>query len=130
MRSHNVLAVALVALTLVACSRPAGEAATGEGGRGRYAGAGVYPAGRMWSQMAGVAASKDAAAARLGDDEQVIVVVDSHTGEVRQCGALSGYCVRMNPWAAPAGAAPITLAKHADQVDREAAAESGANKTQ
>ncbi len=41
---------------------------------------------------------KVAGKAGLADDEQVIVVVDSDTGEIRQCGALSGYCVGMRPW--------------------------------
>lgn len=51
--------------------------------------------------------------ARLSDDEHVVVVVDSLTGEIRQCGDLSGYCVGMNPWAKPLGAlqtAPVRLA--------------------
>ncbi len=32
------------------------------------------------------------------DDGQVIVVIDRQTGEVRQCGNRSGFCVAMNPW--------------------------------
>jgi len=53
---------------------------------GRYLGAAVYSPGRMWTQIARAGAPADAAAATLKDDEQVIVVVDSATGELRQCG--------------------------------------------
>ncbi len=58
-----------------------------------------YSAGRglaadqLWIR----ALPKVAGKAGLADDEQVIVVVDSDTGEIRQCGALSGYCVGLRP---------------------------------
>jgi hypothetical protein len=106
---------------LAACSGPV-RPTTASDAHGRYASAGTYPAGRMWSQMAAAPAPKDAAAARLGDDEQIIVVLDSQTGELRQCGNVSGYCVAMNPWSKPPGATPAALAKHADQLDAEAKA--------
>lgn len=78
----------------------------------------------MWSQMATANSSKDAAAAKLADDEQVIVVLDSKTGELRQCGNLTGYCVSMNPWAQPltqSQTAPIHLLKHAEELQQGAA---------
>lgn len=113
------------ALCLGGCNKPAAD-----GGllaspfhHSRYFGVGLYPPGRMWTQMVVASAPKDSAASRPNDDEQVIVVVDSDTGELRQCGNMSGYCVRMNPWATPLAApqiAPIPLVKHADQLDREA----------
>jgi len=88
---------------------------------GRYSGIGTYAAGRLWAQMAGVQAPTDPAAARLEDDEQIIVVVDSHTGEVRRCGDYSGVCVSMNPWAdqGTRTAAPVKLTKHAADLDAE-----------
>ena len=89
--------------------------------RARYSGIGMYAAGRLWSQMAGVQAPTDPAAARLEDDEQIIVVVDSHTGEVRRCGDYSGVCVSMNPWAdqGTRTAAPVKLTKHAADLDAD-----------
>jgi hypothetical protein len=122
------LMITAFALALCACNRPAGSALFGQGphGRiGRYAGVGLYPAGSMWSQLAAAAAPKDAAAARVTDDEQVIVVIDSQTGELRQCGNLSGYCIGLNPWAKPLAttqAAPAPLLKHAAELAQEAAA--------
>ena len=66
-------------------------------------------------------APKDSGASKLSDDDQVIVVVDSTTGELRECGNLSGYCVGLQPWARPAPqTAPVVLAKHANDVSREA----------
>jgi len=65
-------------------------------------------------------ASQDPAAAKLADDEHVIVVLDSHTGEIRQCGDHSGFCVAMNPWTSTAAAsAPVKLVKHAADLNAE-----------
>ena len=88
---------------------------------GRYSGIGTYEAGRLWAQMAGVEAPSDPAAAKLEDDDQIIVVVDSHTGEVRQCGNYSGVCVTTNPWTGQGSpnAAPVKLAKHAADLAAE-----------
>lgn len=92
---------------------------------GRYAGIGAFDAGRMWEQTAGAPASKDSKAATLADDEHIIVVLDSHTGEVRQCGDHSGICVAMNPWSGNGApiVAPTPLTKHAADLDAEAKAE-------
>ncbi len=63
-----------------------------------------------------------AAAAKVRDDDEIVVVVDSATGEVRQCGNLTGYCVGMNPWTRPLGASrtvPVNLSLHADQLAAE-----------
>ena len=90
---------------------------------GRYLGIGVYEAGRMWSRMVRANRAADPAAATTADDEKVIVVVDSHSGEVRQCGNLTGYCIGMNPWAGPLGreqGAPIGVTEHAADLDRQA----------
>ena len=115
------LAVLAMGLVLSGCG---GEAASPESrsrNPGRYAGIGTYDAGRLWAELAGVDAPSDAAAATVEDDEHVIVVVDSHTGEVRQCGDYSGVCVTMNPWAAGAtpGGAPVKLKQHAADLDAE-----------
>ena len=75
--------------------------------------------------MTGSAAARDPAAAKLQDDEHIIVVMDSHTGEVRQCGDHSGYCVAMNPWSGDGARMrlPVKLAKHGADLDAEAAAD-------
>jgi hypothetical protein len=61
----------------------------------------------------------------LADDEHVIVVLDSHTGEVRQCGDHTGFCVAMNPWSADARTTgtPVTLAQHAADLAAQDKAE-------
>ena len=71
--------------------------------------------------MAGVEAPSDTAAAKLEDDEHIIVIIDSHTVEVRQCGDYSGVCVAMNPWAAQGSrsATPVKLKKHAADLAAE-----------
>ena len=90
--------------------------------QGRFAGIGVFDAGKLWAQMTGAGQSLNAAAASIADDEHIIVVLDSHTGEVRQCGDHSGYCVKMNPWTGSQAALPVKLAKHAaDLVSDDAA---------
>lgn len=116
---------ALACLALTGCQKKAEAAASnlfGSSPRGRYLGVAVYAPGRMWEQVVRAGAPTDTAAATLKDDEQVIVVVDSATGEVRQCGNLSGFCIAMNPWSTPAAAVPSALLKHAQQLEDEAAA--------
>jgi hypothetical protein len=115
--------VVLLGLALSGCGRADSEYGTNRKVPGRYAGIGTFDAGRMWSQTAGIAAPKDPAAAKLEDDEHVIVVIDTRTGEVRQCGDHSGVCVAMNPWGGPGGlTAPVQLKKHAAELDAEAQA--------
>ena len=96
--------------------------ATGHRG-GRYLGIGVYPASDLWQHLAPPNRNADPHAATLEDDTQLIVVVDSNSGEIRQCGNMSGHCIGMNPWAAALGqgrAAPVTLGAHQADLDREA----------
>jgi hypothetical protein len=84
---------------------------------GRYQGIGTYPAGRLWSQMTDTDRNADPAAATLADDEQIVVVVDAVTGEVRQCGNLSGHCIAMNPWTG--AERPVRLGRHAADLEAE-----------
>jgi hypothetical protein len=121
---------ALACLALGGCEKPSEtpSAMFGASPRGRYLGVAVYAPGRMWRQVARSGAPANAAAATLQDDEQVIIVVDSATGELRQCGNLSGFCIAMDPWsksAASASGAPTALLKHAQQLDEEEAAAAG-----
>lgn len=122
-----MLSIAVAAISLAGCNRPV-SIDGGSEAHGRYASAGIYPVGRMWTQVVGAPAPKDSSAAKPADDEQIIVVLDSRTGELRQCGNISGFCVGMNPWAKPVGAsAPLAVAKHAGQLEAEAEAKSKAN---
>ena len=90
---------------------------------GRYLGIGIYQPGPLWARMVAAARPADSPAATVADDEQVIVVVDSNTGEVRQCGNFSGHCIAMNPWAGAVGrgqSAPVALNAHAADLERAA----------
>jgi hypothetical protein len=113
-----VIVLLAAATALAGCQKAAEGLGSSAGARGRYLGVGHYAPGPMWSQLA-AAAPKTPPAARLADDEQVIVVVDSLTGEVRQCGNLSGFCIGMKPWAAALPAAqlaPTQLSRHAAEL--------------
>lgn len=131
MRS-TLLVLGLAALVLAGCQRKeeAAAAPTGlfglGGAKARYLGVGMYMPGELWNQLAGTDAPTDPAAAVLDDDHLIIVVLDSATGELRQCGNLSGHCIGMNPWANPldpAQTAPARLLKHAKQLREEAEAQ-------
>lgn len=119
------------AFALGGCQRAeeAAALASGKPGeRGRFVGVGLYAPREMWTQLARSDVPQDPAAATLDDDEEVIVVLDSATGEIRQCGNLSGHCIALNPWAKTASAqdAPAALLKHARQLAEEAEAEANA----
>ena len=121
----GTICLLMVGCMLSGCGGPASGPGQPPKASGRYAGIGTYDAGRLWGEMAGATASTDAAAANLRDDEHVIVVIDSHTGEVRQCGDHSGFCVAMNPWSASGSRidAPVKLEKHAADLAAEDEAE-------
>ena len=106
---------------MAGCERPVPATDQELRGHGRYAGIGVFDPGELWARMA-VMVPDRAAAATLDDDEHIIVVVDSFTGEVRECGDHSGYCIAMNPWAKAASAAqrlPVDLTKHEAELRAE-----------
>jgi hypothetical protein len=108
------LSILAMGCLLSGCHQQGAVSGPGPRSQGRYAGIGTYNAGRLWGQMAGIEAPSESVAAKLEDDEHIIVVVDSHTGEVRQCGDYSGVCVAMNPWAGQGSrsATPVKLKKH------------------
>lgn len=90
-----------------------------EHGHGRYAGIGIYAPAQPWTRMVAAQQAKQTPAAQTIDDQAIIVVVDSATGEVRACGDMTGYCIGMNPWKTPLAAsqlAPINLTQHAKQL--------------
>ena len=110
-----VLALALLA----GCN--AKEEPTNTTTEGRYQGIGVYTAGNGWARIAVPPPGEGSRAATLADDDHVIVVSDSQTGEVRQCGDLSGYCITLNPWTQPLDATratPVTLEPLRDEAGR------------
>ena len=101
--------------------------ATEHGHGGRYLGIGVYPVSDLWQHLAPPNRNPDPHAATLQDDTQLIVVVDSRSGEIRQCGNMRGHCIGMNPWAAAleqGRAAPVALDAHQADLDRQAQQES------
>ncbi len=112
----------LLLLTIPGCNKSMAVDAEGTASRGRYSGIGTFPADPLWHQRIEIA-PKDESKARLADDSQIIVVVDTQTGEVRQCGNNSGQCVRVNPWSKDAAAPslPAALKKHAADLDADAA---------
>jgi hypothetical protein len=123
----SYLGVVLVAgLALGGCGGPVDIAKHGPSGR--YAGVGIYMADRTWTKMSDADKVSDKARSTVSDDQVVIVVVDSNTGELRQCGNMSGYCTGMNPWTRPLGASqanPVRLTEHAPEktASRDAAAD-------
>jgi len=112
------VALAAVALGLCGCSKPNWEDTSADqaGGRGAYAGVGIYGPSRQWTRLIANQQAKDPAAARAIDDQVIIVVENSTTGEVRACGDLTGYCIGMNPWKAPLLASQITPVKLTQHV--------------
>ena len=121
MRVSPLLLAAL--LSLAACHGTAADNPAARLGDGRYLGIGVYPAGQLWQHLAIRRTAAGVPAATIADDEHVIVLVDSHTGEVRECGDYSAVCVGLTPWqtslAMPDGA-PVMLTKHAADLAAEA----------
>jgi len=117
----SALSILAMGCLLSGCDQQGAVSGPGPKSQGRYAGIGTYDAGRLWGQMAGTETPSDAAAAKLEDDEHIIVVIDSHTGEVRQCGDYSGVCVAMNPWAGQGSrsATPVKLKKHVADLAAE-----------
>ncbi len=120
--------ITLLALAILAGCKKQEAAENGfDGGSaqgGRYLGVGIYSADELWEQLVQKAPPKDAPpkdpqAALIADDTEVIISVDSRTGEIRQCGNYSGHCIRSNPWKSDAAAAPAALAKHAAELERD-----------
>ena len=120
--SRSIWLSPLLLLTIAGCNKSPEVDADGTASRGRYSGIGTFPADPLWHQR-NETESKDESKARLSDDSQIIVVVDTQNGEVRQCGNNSGQCVRMNPWSKDAAASslPSALKKHVADLDTGAA---------
>lgn len=113
MKFFVIGAATLIAASLCGCSRlplPSSHPL-----HGRYVGIGIYNPNAQWTQMVGADAPKETPAARTIDDQAIIVVEDSETGDIRACGDLTGYCIGMNPWKkalASSQSVPINLTEH------------------
>ncbi len=87
---------------------------------GHYGAVGLYGPSKQWTKLISAQQAKDPATAQPIDDQVIIVVQDTATGEVRACGDLTGYCIGMNPWKTILLAdqvAPLKLTEHV-QPDR------------
>jgi hypothetical protein len=123
----SVAVLVIATMAVAGCQRgTAVEAERHSRHGGRYFGIGIYSANGLWEHLvrreAANARQKDAQSATLDDDSEIVVVVDSRTGEVRQCGNYSGYCLSMNPWKNQAGSLPAGLSKHALDLEKESEA--------
>lgn len=124
----KMLVLAVATLAVAGCQKThEGLSGASGGARGRYVGVGIYSPGQLWAELIRPAtAAADPAQATLADDEEIIVVLDSGTGELRQCGNLSGHCIGFNPWTASLAKGqgmPAQLLKHARDLAAEAEAE-------
>jgi hypothetical protein len=116
MKTRILAVLGVVALGLLGCSRSTSSEPTSVAGQNRYLGVGVYHPGAAWTHLADNQQPGASAAAKPSDDQVIIVVEDSRTGELRACGDLTGYCIGMNPWKTeliPSRQAPIGLTEHA-----------------
>jgi hypothetical protein len=114
MHRNNLATLALVCLALYGCK---GAQSSGDHAdrHGRYNGIGIYSPSRQWTKLVASQQPTDPQVARPIDDQVIIVVQDSATGEVRACGDLTGYCIGMNPWKTAlvsAQIAPLKLTEH------------------
>jgi hypothetical protein len=119
----------ILAACLTGCNqtRAQNSAEAAEHHGSRYLGIGIYPVTDLWEHIIGASRPSDPAAATLEDDTELIVVVDGNSGEIRQCGNMSGHCISMNPWTRPPDQVQVAPAKlDAHEVDlthiRDAAA--------
>lgn len=121
-RAKIILSLGLLAF-LSGCEGMTSNTASDVHQHSRYAGIGIYSPGKLWGaqESAQAKAHQDPALAKLSDDEQIIVVVDSRTGEVRECGNYSGYCASIQPWTNAVEGAPVKLSKHSDEANDTAA---------
>ena len=116
----RVLVLGTVAMALAGCNRANWSPLAETGQHGRYVGVGIYGPGKPWTRMVAAQAFGKGAGARLIDDQVILVVADSQTGEIRACGDLTGYCIGMNPWKQPLLAGripPIALTEHVKPDD-------------
>jgi hypothetical protein len=117
MRTHVRLLGLTATIAVIGVAGCRGEDAQSSSDyRGRYAGVGIYHPGPAWLKLVPGQSPADAASAKLIDDQAIIVVTDSQTGEIRACGDLTGYCVGMNPWRSSLVKSQIAPARLTDHM--------------
>jgi hypothetical protein len=110
----------LFAVISVAGCKRADWTPISDASHGRYLGVGIYGPGKQWTRLVANQTAKSDAVARPIDDQVLIVVADSQTGELRACGDLTGYCIGMNPWKQSllgSQMTPINLTSHVQPED-------------
>lgn len=120
MKFLQITSLFLVVSQLAGCDSAPDDSGSSGLRNGRYVGIGVFNSGVLWSQMRVAKPLEDISTARIADDEHIIVVVDTKTGQVRECGDYSGYCITMNPWTKavdPSMELPVSLIRHASDID-------------
>lgn len=90
LRVPTVFLILAMGAALSACGKKADSAAAGWDGPfsspqkpGRYLGVGIYTPSQTWGKLVQAQADSAAGDARLSDDQAIIVVMDSRTGEIR-----------------------------------------------
>ena len=123
-----VLVLGAIVTAPAGCSRADWSPLAEADQHGRYVGVGIYGPGKPWTRMVAAQSLNKGAGARPIDDQVVLVVADSRTGEIRACGDLTGYCIGMNPWKQPLLAGripPIALTEHVKPDDPNLTVEVG-----
>ncbi|KPF73972.1 hypothetical protein IP88_08195 [alpha proteobacterium AAP81b] len=115
------VALGIVLAALTGCGELAGTGPEPAPGNGRYVGVGLYAPHEGWQRQREVPPPAGDRAG-LADDDIVIVVTDSRTGEIRQCGNVSGHCTVMNPWGKAPLAVPVRLDRSRAAGDEAATA--------
>jgi hypothetical protein len=102
MRLISLLTAVAAPVCLMACNRAADSALPPHhdfaGVPGRYTSVGTYTPSNAWRRLALGAKTSSPNAATPDDDQAIIVVQDSRTGEIRACGDLTARCIGFNPW--------------------------------
>ncbi len=120
-----VMSAAAVAI-LGGCNAPPPNAS--EAIHGRYTGIGTYSPGALWSKIGSPRSAENPQMATTADDEHIIVVVDSQSGEVRECGDYSGICVSLQPWmkaVTKTQTSPVVITRRLPQIEQSPPASGG-----
>jgi len=116
-RSALLLLAAMLALS--GCKKMEAVTEGHSHGSGRYAGIGLYSPNRLWEKLTIKEEPGNTSAANLADDDMIVVTVDTKTGEIRQCGNLSGRCLASNPWKGTGLPLPANVSIHAAELSAQ-----------
>ena len=124
---RNAMLVFVLAVLLAGCGPHLANAP--HRGEGRFQGIGIGPAGDAWRKLADAPKPVSAKTANLADDDYLIVVTDTVTGEVRECGDRSGFCIQLRPWDKPAPSTPLLVTEHTKHKSDSDGGETTSNET-